>query len=438
MIPLTSTTSTEVIQDLQNQIDQDPIFAAALTASLIAANENAKNTLDPELYEALYDLYSSYGWPTMPADYITYLTYFAQVIPSENTDSSYDPWQNTNAHNGYSQEIYDRLCHFYWLVDQEIEGLTLQDYTSEINSFSFAEWLDEYADAWGSFLNTPESLTEETLQSFENDPEYNLPDYSDDMQNWNSFNTFFYRQLNSTQQDGSPMRPIANPDDNTIVCSPADCTFKALYAIDANGNVMDNEGNATKVTLKQTHSIGNISDLLGPDASQYASCFNNGTFVHYFLSPFDYHRFHTPVSGNVLYLGAVPGKVYLAVNVTDGQFDAPDSAEDGYEFTQARGVMVIDTGDDSIGKVVVAPIGMAQVSSVNMYSNELQGQNVEKGQEFGYFAFGGSDIIMLFEQPSSALKFITNVANAQEPDSYNAPAPFHFRYGQASVIVCNP
>ncbi|MCF6405507.1 phosphatidylserine decarboxylase [Chitinophaga filiformis] len=436
MITLTSS-STDVIQNLAKQIDQDPFFADALTASLVAANARAKTSLDPELYAALNDLYSSYGWPVMPADYLVYLTNFAEVIPSENTNPKYDPWQNTSSQNGYSQEIYDRLCHFYWLVDQPLDGKTLQDYRSAINDFSFADWLVEYANAWGSFLNTPESLTPETLASFKNDPEYNLQDYSDDEPNWTSFNTFFYRQLNSLQPDGSPMRPVANPFDNTIISSPADCTFKAHYKIDGNGNVLDVDGNRTNVTLKKTHSIGNISDLLGPDASQYASNFYNGTFVHYFLSPFDYHRYHAPVNGKVLYLGAVPGKVYLNVNISGGQFDAPDGAEDGYEFSQARGILVLETGDDRVGKVVVAPIGMAQVSSVNMYSDDLEGRPVQKGQEFGYFAFGGSDIIMLFEQPLSALKFVTHVANAEEPASYHPPAPFHFRYGQASVIICN-
>lgn len=432
-------TSTEVIQALQSQVSEDLKFAGLLTLSLVAAKNKALDDLSPELYSALDQLYSGGGWPLLPAGYINYLTLFARTIPSENTNIAYDPWSNTSTQNGYSQEIYDRLCHFYWLIDQSIPGYSsLQAYTSTINNFSFATWLDEYADAWGSFLDTPESLTPETLQSFENDPEYNLPDYSNDKPNWKSFNTFFYRQLNATQPDGSPMRPVANPHDNTIICSPADCTFKAYYKIDGSGNVLDMEGNQATIKLKQTHSIGNINDLLGAGGSQYASSFYNGTFVHYFLSPFDYHRFHTPVSGTVLDLAAVPGSVYLAVNITDQQFDAPDSSEDGYEFTQARGVLVMDTGDDQVGKVAVAPIGMAQVSSVNMYTAALQGQQVQKGTEFGYFAFGGSDIIMLFQQPVDQLKFITTVANAAVPESYQELIPFHFKYGEPSVIIGQP
>merc|ERR1712232_342975 len=85
----------------------------------------------------------------------------------------------------------------------------------------------------------------------------------------------------------------------------------------------------------------------------------------------------------------------------DGQFDAPDDSEDGggYEFSQARGVIVLDTkgspyGD--IGLVAVIPVGMCQVSGVRMTAKKES--ILQKGDEFGYFQFGGSDIIMLFQK----------------------------------------
>ena len=47
------------------------------------------------------------------------------------------------------------------------------------------------------------------------------------------------------------------------------------------------------------------------------------------------------------------------------------------------------------GLVAVLPIGMAQVSSVNLTAEV--GAALVKGEEFGFFSFGGSDIVTLFE-----------------------------------------
>jgi phosphatidylserine decarboxylase len=145
-----------------------------------------------------------------------------------------------------------------------------------------------------------------------------------------------------------------------------------------------------------THKFANIEHLL--EGSEFKNAFANGTFVHYYLSPFSYHRFHTPVSGKVKECYPIHGLVYLDVNITNQQFESPDNAEDGYQFTQARGVVIIDTTNSpygNVGLVAVIPIGMCQVSSVNMIATV--GSNLLKGDEFGYFLFGGSDIIVLFQ-----------------------------------------
>jgi len=46
--------------------------------------------------------------------------------------------------------------------------------------------------------------------------------------------------------------------------------------------------------------------------------------------------------------------------------------------------------------VAVLPIGMGQVSSVNLTAQV--GATLAKGEEFGYFTFGGSDIVVMFEK----------------------------------------
>lgn len=59
---------------------------------------------------------------------------------------------------------------------------------------------------------------------------------------------------------------------------------------------------------------------------------------------------------------------------------------------QTRGLVVLDS---PVGLVAYIPTGMVQVSSV-VLATEV-GRQLHKGQELGYFAFGGSDFVMVFE-----------------------------------------
>ncbi|MEO6189650.1 MAG: phosphatidylserine decarboxylase, partial [Saprospiraceae bacterium] len=198
---------------------------------------------------------------------------------------------------------------------------------------------------------------------------------------------FFARELNPG------LRPISSPTDNKVVTCPADCTYRAQYAIAADSGIPG-------VKIKLTHQFGNITKLL--EGSAYKDAFKNGTFVHYYLGTYSYHRFHTPVSGIVKECYAIQGLVSLDVSIKDGRFDAPDNSESGYEFTQDRGVILLDTTNSpygNIGLVAIIPIGMSQVSSVNMTATV--GSELLKGDEFGYFLFGGSDIIVLFQEGSN-------------------------------------
>ena len=419
---------SQIVQDLKKILKEDPTMEIALLDSLMIASTLAKKDLNGDLFYAINNEFNGNGWPTTLEGYYDYLDIYVRMVPNESNDPNYpNAWSSTGEKNGYNQKVYDLLCQFYWLVDQKVPGtqLSMQSYEK------FADWLVEFATDWGNFLDTPESLTKESLMSFKHDNMYNYWLYSDNAASWKTFNEFFHRDFNNAAPGTgiTPLRPIAEPDHNGIVVSPADCTYKMDYAIDSTGNVMGNDGKPASIILKNTHSIGTVSELL--DGSEYSDAFNGGTFVHYFLSPFDYHRFHTPVIGKVLEIKPVTGKVYLDVSMTsDGQFDAPDASSSGnsqgYEFTQSRGVVVMDGGPE-VGKVAIIPIGMCQVSGVTMYEN-LQGKNVAKGQEFGYFSFGGSDIIMLFEKPQKDLYLFK-----RDPGHI----AIHFQYGQAAVYPNN-
>ena len=226
------------------------------------------------------------------------------------------------------------------------------------------------------------------MQTFYDSPNYNLQDYLVPNGGFKSFNQLFARNFKPG------MCPVAAVADSRVIVSPADCTFDGQWEIRIDSHV----------TVKNLH--WRISELM--EGSPYQHRFVNGIFMHAFLSPADYHRQHAPVGGTVLEARVIPGQVYLQVipepvpGDSDGkhtlkpvrEFDAPDDA--GYQFAQARGLIVLDT---PIGLVAVVPIGMCQVSSVIITAEP--GVTVRKGEELSYFQFGGSDVIVLFEARSN-------------------------------------
>jgi phosphatidylserine decarboxylase len=72
-----------------------------------------------------------------------------------------------------------------------------------------------------------------------------------------------------------------------------------------------------------------------------------------------------------------------------------DSNIPGWQNIETRGCVIIETKE--YGLVALLPIGMSQVSSVNYERNVGTGNTVKKGDMLGYFLFGGSDFVLLFQ-----------------------------------------
>lgn len=363
-----------IINELRNVLDKEQGLRERLERSLVKARESAQAELDGELFEAL-------EWPTKIGQYEEYLKRFIRWLPRQSNAKA---WQAQKPEQRHAKEVSDRVAHFFFLVDQHAGDGAPQD------SDDFRGWMTEFTRRWGSFLDTPQSFSQETLQSFiDYAPEYRVHESlvggaPNEPSGWLTFNQFFGRRLNGG------LRPIAEPASNLVVTSPADCVYQHAYDIDAGSTI-------PAVTIKNTHKYGNVKQLI--EGSQYAESFARGTFVHYMLKPSSYHRYHLPVSGQVKECFRNSGTVYMHVALKDHEFVSSDSATTGFEFTQNRGVVAVDTcasGAGDIGIVAVIPVGMAHVSSVVLTA--VDGTQMAKGEEFGYFQFGGSDIIVLFQE----------------------------------------
>jgi phosphatidylserine decarboxylase len=116
------------------------------------------------------------------------------------------------------------------------------------------------------------------------------------------------------------------------------------------------------------------------------------------LTVLTYHRYHTPVRGTILEKKVLTGDVFANV-LRDNKGDLGATDFTDYQFNQERGMLVMDT---PVGLVACLPIGMDVISSINFSVDE--GDYLNKGDEFGNFLFGGSDMIMLFERDDIDIK----------------------------------
>lgn len=261
------------------------------------------------------------------------------------------------------RDLVPKVIQFHYVVNQAPDDQLNTDP-------EFSAWMRQFVAAWGEFLDSPASA--EGIKTFAAMPNYNVDDYFVGPSGWLTFNQFFAREIRPGK------RPIADPRDDRVVVSPADSIFMGNWPIDAESNVVVKGVNWP------------VSELL--DGSPFQDAFRGGSYTHSFLFVDDYHRYHTPVEGVVKEVRNIHGRVFLdVVKGEDGELAVVDG--DTYQFNQERGLVVIDSPE--LGLVAVLPIGMSVVSSVNLTPEP--GATLRKGEEFGFFLFGGSDVVMLFQ-----------------------------------------
>ena len=180
---------------------------------------------------------------------------------------------------------------------------------------------------------------------------------------WPTFNAFFTRKL----QDGA--RPL-DADEQSLI-SPCDGYLK-VWPIES----------GTVITVKDVPYT--VADLLKSDA--LARHFEGGDCPVFRLTPKDYHRYIYPDSGVQLLNRRINGVLHTVQPVATEQTDV---------FVQnAREYSLLKT--KHLGFVVMMEVGALFVGRIE---NVNKGRHrFTRGEEKGWFQFGGSTIVMLFEK----------------------------------------
>jgi phosphatidylserine decarboxylase len=181
---------------------------------------------------------------------------------------------------------------------------------------------------------------------------------------YKTFNEFFYRALRPEA------RPITPGDD--VAVFPADGRHLGFANVD------------TAPGFYVKGATFTLAELFG--SAEAARPFAGGAMLISRLCPVDYHRFHFPVAGTTSETRPIGGWLYSV---------SPIALRHNlrYLVENKRAVTLVDS--PAFGTVAVIEVGATNVGSIQQ--TFTPGQPAEKGAEKGFFAFGGSCVITVFQ-----------------------------------------
>lgn len=142
-----------------------------------------------------------------------------------------------------------------------------------------------------------------------------------------------------------------------------------------------------KISEDQTFPVKgchlNARDLLGNDA--HAQPFIDGPLLIARLCPVDYHRFHFPDDGTILNHYTVSGLLHSVNPVAL-------KSKSNILITNERQVTILET--QNFGKLAYIEVGAMMVGKIVQTHSS---PTFHRGDEKGYFLFGGSTVIILGE-----------------------------------------
>ena len=185
------------------------------------------------------------------------------------------------------------------------------------------------------------------------------------------FNDFFAR----------PLKPGARPlpEDESRLISPADCRLTVFPDIPAG------------VAIPVKGVPFSVTELLGNEGAQFVRQLAGGSLMVCRLCPADYHRYHFPDAGTTLKYWKLRGK-YHSVNPLALSLGFKVFAEN----LRTVRMMKLSHAEAPCAMIAVGAFGVASI-------HDQPGDRFGRGDEAGFFTFGGSTVIMVF--PPQAVHF---------------------------------
>lgn len=123
------------------------------------------------------------------------------------------------------------------------------------------------------------------------------------------------------------------------------------------------------------------------DDTNLSQMYSAGSMIISRLAPVDYHRFHFPADAHVKSIRPIKGSLF-SVN--------PIALKEMVQILTENKRVVVETVSKEYGNVVHVLVGATNVGSIHFTARE--NTDYKKGDELGFFSFGGSMMITLFQR----------------------------------------
>jgi phosphatidylserine decarboxylase len=190
------------------------------------------------------------------------------------------------------------------------------------------------------------------------------------------------------------LKPGARIIDSAEVVSPVDGVLSQTGTFD--------DG---KQTLIQTKGkFYELKDLLRDD--EMAARFDGGAFATIYLAPFNYHRIHCPVKGDLVDASYCPGTLWPvnpgSVERVEGLFCINERLTSRIRLEDGSEILVVKVGATNVGRigVVYSDELLVNAGKLDRSKKRLDWQPVsnfhfEKGDELGRFEMGSTVILIV-------------------------------------------
>jgi len=244
-----------------------------------------------------------------------------------------------------------------------------------------------------------ESLAKLKMEQYLNEPE--LTQFKQGIKNvddpfpYTSWNDFFTRLFKDEQQRPIADTPIVSACDSQVYNTQTGAKLQDWFWLKSQPySLWDMLANKDEDGIEDAEKGKRDEEHF----HKYVEPFDGGTVYQAFLSAFKYHRWHSPVAGTIKKAYVKEGTYYSATQAEGMDQGSPDLSQGYIAHTAARALIFIEADDPRIGLLCMIPIGMSEVSSCIINDLIKPGAKVSKGQELGYFQFGGSTHCLVFKK----------------------------------------